>query len=571
MTKKTGPTRVDSNPYHQLVEIMNQQGIMQFKVNVKRQDPPTKQWRSLTWWPGLGVDDIANIEEIIGQQYGGGNYVVGIANNADQKEKLINYAFSIEGPPKYPQGDPAMFNPNNPYGPPQQGGWYGQPQQGYPQAFQGPQINPAVMPSPYGYPYPPPHYPPPYIQHPPPPQKPDGPSPEETALREQLKASQKQHDDLMRKLDEEKHQRELDRRESETSRKLDALQASHKEEMAQIKAALEKTSDNSGNKLIETMLQLSKTNQEAIVEMKKSEAENMKANLEMQMKQVEKDYDQRKEMMAWVQAAQDPSKHADLLEKFGQYAANNLQLITQVAQSGLLAPQDNEPGWMQPLRELIEGGKEFGNKFFEQQERRAQQRMQHSREAYRFAPQRQLPPQGYGAQTQIPPQQPPQPSPQPPTDGSIIVGEVPDSMKAQLQEIGKAIYLKKPAYQVAEMMYNVVDYGRYWAHIPSLAMPGWMEPIFERPKDTITAILQKYAPQVPLDETYLNEVQNYFFEIHGQFLAEQEAAKNAEQEQQQQQEQPQKLPQEPPGEGPEAAPPPELPSEEDQPQPPAEG
>lgn len=420
-----------------------------------------------------------------------------------------------QGPGAQPQVHP-MVGPPGPQAP-----YY--PQQQYP-----------PQPPPWAF-YPPPHY----QQQ----QKPSGPSPTEAKLDEQNQLLRKQLDDMGRRLDEEKHQRESERRESETARKLDEMKASNSREIEALKVALEKTGDKDSKSLLDSLVEMNKGVQHAIIEMKKGEVEGAKANMGLMQKQMESEFEHRKQMYDMIQAAQDPTKHAELIDKFGQSTANYTNMIMQMAQSGLLPQGDNDPPWMQPVRDGISGLQDFLGKMLDQ--KRDQAAWQRTTSGWQnqsnrspiiphaYQPQRGLPPgqQGYAGQPPVmPPQaQPPRPPPiqspetppevEKPTPGAPA-GAMSEDTKKKLQVVGQAIYLKENPMQVGEMIYNIADFQRFWRELPA----DWVD-IFTDPETVIRNLLKTHAPMVKVNDDYMEALREVILEIEEQYQEEQRQAR----------------------------------------------
>jgi len=530
--EKDKAKRVDYNPWQELVGMVDGQGMMQFRIHLSIQDPNTKQWKTTKFYPGMSPEDVSRLEEIVQAEFGGGVFVASIGNAADVKERYYNYQFAIAGPPKSqmaaPVWDPLsqqfVAAPAVPVGP--QGG--------------GIQINPQVAGHPFygggygGYPQMPAYPPPPpwwamqqmMTQQQ---QAPRGPSPEEALLREQNKALAQQAEGFERKLDEEKHQRELDRRESDMNRKLDEMKAAHERAMAEIKAVIAGNGSKDQNTVLETMLKLNQGTQDAIVQMKKGEVDSAKSNLDTLRMQMEKDYEYRRDMFKLIQEAQDPSKHAELINRFGEFAASNVSLIMQLVSSGVLDRGGAEdPPWKEPLREAISSLTDFGKQMFESKAppRGPVQLGQRLVPPNRPALGAGAPPgapQGLGGQPK-PPAAPGAPAaPAAPVKGKL---PIPPAMREIIVDIGKALLAGEEAGIVGEMIWNLCDGQRFFGKLP----PEWM-PVFTSPKEIVITLLAQHGVPPQLDnpeaQAYLDAIAEVVLTMEHDFQEDMKAKREA--------------------------------------------
>lgn len=552
--KGKGTPRTDINPYAELVNMVAEQGVMQFKVHLSRQDPQTKQWRSLQFYPGMAPEDIARIEEIVQVEWGGGNYIAGISNNADPRERIVNYAFALEGPsiPKGSHGGPMQ----NPYTQQQQAGYQPQPQApygqqpGYGGQMTGPQINPSVA-GPWGNPYGGyPGYgygPPPWWASPPHQQKDSGPSPEQLKLEEQNNMLAQQLEQYREQLNEEKHRREADERDRRFERQLEQQAQQHKEEMAALREALNKNTSSDETRMLEYMTKMNDGTNAIIREMQRAQIDNDKAALERSERALEKDFEYRKQMFDMIQGAQDPMKHAELIDKFGQFAFNNINGMVALAEAGIMGggKPEEEAAWVKPARELVDGLKEFGKAAFAKQRTQQQYQRMHSTHPYRFPPQgpqfqnpgtpqqqRQLQAQQQAQRQQAQKQQQQEEEEQPKVQtvkpGKIPIPQI--DIEELLLTIGSALMQREEPVIVGEMVYNVSDICRYWRKLP----PEW-ELIYTDPKAFIVALLEQYqmAPKDDDEEAhaYLDAVADVVKGIEADFQAEQAERQGGEHEQ----------------------------------------
>lgn len=541
MSSKRETKKVDYNPWNELQEVVTAQGLTSFRVRVTRQNPETKRWGNLRWYPGMTPEDISHLEEIIQQEYGGGDFIAEVYNPSDRSERFHQYNFSIDGPPRNNPAEAAMQPIWNPYA-----NRFEYP----PAAQQAPQSVPQVHPM-TGVPinpgmggYPPMYYPPPYpppMYYPPPPtsREPPGPSPMEAKLQEQNAALQQHLLRLEQSLAEEKRQRDTERASSATNERIADMQRNHDRAIADLRAQHDKTLTELSVKLdkrggenenlqLQTIMKLNEQTQMVISKMSEREIEHSKLALEQIRQQAQSDYENRLKMFELLKSSNDPSQHAELLARFGEFASNNLSLIMQVAQSGLIpGTSEGEPPWMQPLREGISGLRELGLAFIQKQGGAAAGRQQTVRAGQALV--RQLPPRAAPAGMG----QPPKPQAQVPAasaagapqaaaaaaaSGGPPAADIPESMQAPLTAIGRALMVREEPEIVAEMIYNVADYHRYWRALPE----SWKE-IFTAPKKTIVAFLKPHVPgiEATADDGYLDAIEQYILQFQKEFEAQQ--------------------------------------------------
>lgn len=558
--KKNDAPRYTTNPYSQLVEWAAEQGLEQVRVTMKRRGPDgvVRHLKSMA----LSFDEVARIESWTEGYYGGGKFEAYMYHPADPKQQVLSYAFEIEGPerrPEDPVPGPGQPDPGFHFGNPAFRSWPGTAPPTAPNAppFLPPPPYPGYggyggygAPSAYG-----PFYPPmPMYDS----QQPQQHSVEEQRLRSENDGLKANIVEINRKLDATAAERQLETLKTGFDRQLEQMRSDQEKTLAALTAKLDGTGGKQQDQMISLFLEHMKSNQAAIADMAKRDVDSNDRQLKYMTLQMDKDLDFRKTMFEMAQKANDPSKYSGVMDQMGNFAANQINLMMQMAQSGLLTQGGGAepPAWLTAVQTGLESLQKFGTDYFAAKQRDMQ--LAGMQRPMAPGPLRQLPPPprpqpAPGAPPQAGPKLPPAPGAKRPDTGfgqplsntpvpkvtapeaaPTPPGEQPDaapatppapvapdmpiftpapgnrppSLMTPLQDIGHALFTKADPEHVAEMIHMFCDFHRF-NHMMPLEFDG----IFEKPKDVLTALIQHFAPGAEVDQEYLDEVVAIFVEI----------------------------------------------------------
>jgi hypothetical protein len=524
-TKGRKPERVDSNPYEQIIEITEAAGIDQVRVQLQRRNDKG-QLKNVEFFH-LPLNDVPRIEEIVQERWGGGHFEALLQHPADFKQRYFTYIFDGEGPEIQPQprsnyqqqqqpiwnGQQWLQPPPSPVPPPNQFGVH--PMTGAPVSVGYPGYPPM---SPYGQPmgsY--------GLQGYTGQQQAQGPSVNEERLRSELENTKAQAAQLAAQAAEERRRWEDRDREERLRREIDETRRKSEETTNMILARLETLGKDESSGTMQMMMKMQENSQNMYDRMSSRELEQGRMQLESIKSQAESDLAYRKQTMEMLAAMQDPNKSLDFFHRMGEQTANTLNMMLQIAQSGLLGGKEEGNPVVETIQQAIGGLQQFGTEWIDSQKTQSQNAAAQARGyAGQGVPPRALPPQTQQRQGQPPmrPQQPPQQK----APGRVVMkGELPATMKDPLAAIGRALMMREDPQIVGEMIFNLADHHRYFHMLP----PEW-EAIFTDPKTTIIAVLKAHAPLVKFSATdpYLIAISNTVLGIERDLQRELESTRN---------------------------------------------
>jgi hypothetical protein len=331
-----------------------------------------------------------------------------------------------------------------------------------------------------------------------------------------------------------------------------------------------KDNDGGGSRaLIELVMKNNEMQQQNMIAMLNREGEDRKSNLKYMEQQLERDLTFRKEMFEMVQHMNDPSKGAELMNLMGQQVASQLNLLSQVAQSGLLSSQEGEPAWLSAVKDGFATLQSVGSKFIDSQQHKQQmgqfqqaqlgQHMMHPRDRPMMPPVTQRPQISPGAPAQpprppeqktepevetvkpgtgsgfgqpvrdkngeakvlTPPPSPPKPQdPVPPLQEPIPMppppapsGQSAPSIVKPLEVIVQAMASGADPEIVADMIHTHVSWMRSYDMIPA-EFAG----IFQYPEQTLKDFFAQYVPGFDPPADYLKEICQEFMQIEKDFI-----------------------------------------------------
>lgn len=488
---------VNESPYGRLMKFVQEHGLEQFKVVLKRKQADGVTFSLLKTY-SLSPEQIDTMPEWVGTEFGGGTFEVSIANPTDPQERYIDYEFSIEGAPIEPkrplpqaQGVPQPYQqfvqPGQTPGQ-QPMGIAGYPQQG------GMVMGPQMYRQAYAY------------QHP-------TTNPEVEALKATVKT-------LTDQIQRERDAAQLKSLQDGFERRLSELQVTQRQEMQAVLSKLEQIGtprrDHDGEHMKEMFgmfMKQAEMQQATTTMMLTRQSDDRREQLDNMRKQMEMDLQFRKEMWEQAEKSKDPSKTAALLDMMGNQTASMLNLMQQAAQAGLFGGggDPGEPAWLKGLREGFQALQDTAGKYLQmkqQEQMMGSMRRPPQPGAPRLpAPQQPRPQQsprpgtgtGFGQPMNRPtPQQveqQPQPQPQQPA------APEPLSFLTVIGNFVAAIEQKAPAEEVGDMIFAFADFLRFNNMLPA----EWAE-VFVSPSETIGAFLEVFAPHIKPTKEYLDEI-----------------------------------------------------------------
>jgi len=575
MAKKKVP-RTNTNPAAELSEFAAANGLQQYMIKLCRRSRVNGQLQNLEW-QYVSPESIQMLEQNVMSKWGGGNYEAYFYHPAGGEDAYQCYTFSNSGPEIQPeqyqqpqqQGGQPMWNPMT-------GGWVMPQQPNQPQAQATPMVHPmtgAPMIQPmmpmmpwgmnpmggYGMP--------PYPLYPQ--QSLGASSGADSLLRaelDNLKSTLHQRDI---QLEQERARADADRREQNLLAQIrDIKDGTDK----MIRELADKISQGSGKAselepVFNMVRDVQTQTSNVLNRMAEREIEKGKSEIERERIRAESEINYRRESIKLIEGMQDPSKHMQMMMNMGELTANQLNLISQLAQSGLLEKAgEDAPPWLQTINQGLEAFQGFVKDYFGQSQRATQQMQQglagmpvppHIMGPGQMPPQVTFP-QGPGMPAQHisqmhtpvqtfqavgsgPSGQTPQPTGQsqqqvvsPEAMQFVPVAqipefevEVPEQEKDKLQAIGKSLLMKEEYWLPAEMMYNVADAMRYWWKLRGTPK-GW-ENVFTDPKAVIVNLIRGYDKSIQIPDEYLDDICRRFMEFEGEF--QQEQADNSAEEQ----------------------------------------
>jgi len=564
--------KISGSPLQKLLALAQEHNLEHYRCLVRRRKPDGTM-KIIKTYKHLKPEEIDHMVDWIPEMYGGGDFEVEITHPMDPQQRWYNWGFEAEGDPVEPQrkgSTPVSGIDQSLQGAQAQQQYppWNPPQQHAPMAQQGPP-RPGMPPgSPLAGYAPPgmPQYNPWGYQRPQATPQSTGPSARERALEQEMAALRKQNEDMLRNLQDQRHQEELRRQREESDRQFRELKTSMDQQIQLLKNELtqnrNRPDDGGGMKdLFNIFMKSQEANQTMLTSLMKRDSESAKDQLKHMQSQMEKDLEFRKEMYQMAMDQKDPSQAAAMLDVMGQQTASMLNLINQAVSSGLLGQADGDPAWLRAVQQGLQGLQEFGQNFLtakQQEAAMAQLRQPPQPGAPRFPPQRPgappqqgppmpgqapaapaMPPQGPQAPTAVPGMQaaglgqPPaqaQQQEQEPEDEeeyeeggapqappSLIVPiqkyeeggapQAPPSLIIPIQRFTSAIADGAPPEIVADLIYSFVDFLRANDMLP----PEWRN-VYTDPADTIDKFLQAFVPHIQPTRDYLTEVGGYFLE-----------------------------------------------------------
>lgn len=494
MAGKAGRAKVDNNPFLQMQAELEKLGdaganFDHWQAKWYRRNGMNKNY--LGQEDAFAFEYVPQVEEITREKYGGGAFTVEFVDPNGIFPKPIVYSFSVAGDPKQ-DAETKTTTPIDPVAAAYAKGA---------SAAMGGGMSPLErmearrmgmqMVNPYGI----------DMSTYRPPQRDDREGELKADLAKQREINERMSKDLenlrldmveeRRKRDadvaEERHKGEMEKLRAETAAQTDKI-------LARLDAKERDSAISRPDTNIEMMKMMSERDRESMKmfsEFSRRDLEGRKENLEYLARMTEAQQKFLQEQATSYAKLNDPMKTAEFLDIIGKRTIDSLEIITQMAESGLIGGsgggEDMHPA-LKTVVNLVDGLKDFGSKYLQMKQQEATQRAKMMNQPVPFVspglPVGGMRPPAPGQTPQQPPAQPAQPQP-PQTQENLGQSLITHA----ISQIGTSVFVKKEdPEKIAEMMYVHFDYMRF-IH----CLPDDLKDIFERPEEVITALFQDAA------------------------------------------------------------------------------
>ena len=515
------------NPINLLKEQKEKLGIDQYDITLYRKPVGDANYYYLHKWFGTPYSDIVNLEANVKEIFGGGDYLAEIIDSNLQAPP-VKYYFKIEGKskdvpiPQTPQPQPQPQQPPFIYE-----GQQPQPQQArydfMPEYYHRASPYLSRIPRPgldewqYGMGIPP------SMLH----RKLDydrdrgGNSAEVNMWREKYEALQKQIQELKDRQAEEKRRYEIELMQKNHALELQKLQESFEKRIGELVQKLEegkKPKEDNSKALVELTLSHQKEMNQNMVRMMERDIENQKLFMQKIQEDTKREIELWKSYFDKLEKMNDPSKTMEVLNMIGQQSANWFNLLSDIAQSGLLDRVDNMPAWMGALQQGMGSVKELMEKYFEAKNKEIEIKKRALEKGEYNIPIRQLPTSVESIETKQKPKskQQPQPKQSKKTEQKPQINMDDKLINFAMNKIYQAIIEKQPPDKVAEMIFVNIDYMLYMG-----LLPPQMKDLIESEEE-----IKKFLENVPMDAEYRDKIIEEFVKIVRETKEEKEKEKD---------------------------------------------
>ncbi len=172
-----------------------------------------------------------------------------------------------------------------------------------------------------------------------------------------------------------------------------------------------KPKEDNSKALVELTLSHQKEMNQNMVRMMERDIENQKLFMQKIQEDTKREIELWKSYFDKLEKMNDPSKTMEVLNMIGQQSASWFNLLSDIAQSGLLDRVDNMPAWMGALQQGMGSVKELMEKYFEAKNKEIEIKKRALEKGEYNIPVRQLPTSVESIETKQKPKSKQQPQP----------------------------------------------------------------------------------------------------------------------------------------------------------------